>query len=379
MTMTSPSSSPSAVVSPGTSESPGPPAAEPTTSRALGRLVASENSASDLLALLIELDDRPVASTFGLGADQSYNAVREWATGAGRIDVMITDHAAEKPVAAIEMKGASSIHGDQLERYENWAKSRPTPPKLVFCAFDADEDDLSEGWNRMRLRDVYAPWQHSEHHHAAWLATEIVALMDRWDHEAEGPMGMRTGYYVPDIATKRMARELRDRVDRTGRLSGAYATRDNGGSPMAVVWIAHPHDDQDSSVSVGVDLRSPTRRSHGSIWKLRPFLEVERTEQRGLAESQELASRLAHGIRDVMSFSSLHSELVGRGLGKVAESLSGGRHNGFKAGGAFGSDKGLRLATILDLDTSELTRCEISDLVLTILGTLHDAASKAAQ
>src|SRR5699024_2053797 len=78
----------------------------------LGRLLASENSATDLLALLIDLDAEPVNTLFDLPGDESYVAEREVQTqGKGRLDLVLRGTDSNMIRAALEMKGASSIHG----------------------------------------------------------------------------------------------------------------------------------------------------------------------------------------------------------------------------------------------------------------------------
>ena len=100
--------------------------------------------------------------------------------------------------------------------------------------------------------------------------------------------------------------------------------------------------------------------------------------------------RLEEGLR--------REELSSRGLESVAIALSGGRYDGFKrpadtfdfeehrqhilqvetypGAGPFGGDKGLRIATILDLDVTSLTRHDIENLVSETVAILHAAAEQ---
>lgn len=373
-------------------------------SNGLGRLLASENSATDLLAMLIDLDAGPVTTLFGLPDDESYIAMREVQTeGNGRLDLILRGADSNEIKAALEMKGASSIHGDQLEGYVSWASAVSSPPpRLFFCAFDEEEAGVDTQWTRLRLKDVYARWQDSAHPHASWLAKSIVETFDLWDNEAEGYLGASTGYYVNDIATKRIARELVPKLNEAVAPANANPTRDNAGSPMVFAWAAHPRDRDDCSVSVGVDLRTSPRRLNGKTWKFRPHIEVDLigSDDRALRtrrEAQSLAFNLASRIHQSMSCSSLKEELSKRGLESVASALSGGRYDGFKrpagtfdfdehrqqiedaekypGAGPFGSDKGLRIATILDLDVTSLTRYDVADLIAETVSILHAAAA----
>src|SRR5699024_8527332 len=260
-------------------------------------------------------------------------------------------------------------------------------------------------WTRLRLKDVYSRWQASAHPHAAWLAKSIVEVFDRWDAEADGCLGASTGYYVNDVVTKRIARGLVPKLNDALGPSNANPTRDNAGSPMVFAWAAHPRDKDDCSVSVGVDLRTPPRRQNGKVWKLRPHVEVctHNADEQALRtkhEARVLAFDLASRIRTSMSFSSLKRDLSTRVPERVTEALSGGRFDGFKSSaatfdfekhrqqieqaenypgaGPFGSDKGLRIATILDLDVSTLTRHDIENLLAEIVSVLHEAASQVS-
>lgn len=376
-----------------------------STLTGLARLLASENSATDLLVLLMELDASLIPGLFELDPSQEYSVHREVSAGGrGRLDLVIADSVSAEPKVALEMKGASSIHGDQLERYVNWAEARTTVPKLYFCAFDKEEATTDGRWTRIRLRDVYSVWLNSAHSHARWLATQIVALFDLWDSEADGQLGDTTGYYVNDIVTKRIARALVPRLHNRFGTSNANATRDNAGNPMIFAWAAHPRDRDDCSVSIGVDLRTVPRRLGGTVWKLRPNVEVDiidgkDREPRTRRQSQLMAYDLASTIRQAMTGSSVKSALAESGNGRAAAALTAGRFDGFKSSiekfdfdawkdrieqsdqhpgaGPFGHDRGLRLATILDLDVSALSRYEIEDLVVETVAILHEAAVRS--
>lgn len=371
----------------------------------LARLLASENSATDLLVLLMELDASLVPNMFDLDPSQEYSVHREVSAGGrGRLDLVISDAVTYEPKVALEMKGASSIHGDQLERYVDWAEARTTVPKLYFCAFDKEEAAADVRWMRTRLRDVYSAWLNSIHSHARWLATQIVALFDLWDSEADGQLGDTTGYYVNDIVTKRIARGLVPRLHNRFGTSNANATRDNAGNPMIFAWAAHPRDRDDCSVSIGVDLRTVPRRFGGTVWKLRPNVEVDVIDgkvggPRTRKQSQLMAYVLANTIRQSMTGSSIKSALAENGNVRAADALTAGRFDGFKSSfesfdfdawkrriaqsdkypgaGPFGHDKGLRLATILDLDVSRLNRHEIENLVVDTVAILHEAAARS--
>lgn len=378
---------------------------EDTNVNELDRLIATENSMSDLLAFLIGMDSSVVSKAFGLDIDESLVGERESSThGRGRLDLVIRGEVSARPYAAVEMKGASSIHGAQLERYSVWAlEFGQHPPKLIYCAFGSDEIAVGAAWTKLRIRDVFAAWQHSKHVHAAWLANNIVRILDQWDLEADGCLGESTGYYINDIVTKRIVRDLGQYLSESPIPLETLATRDNGGNPMLFAWTVHPQFPTDSSVSVGVDLRTEPRRLNRGNWKLRPHVEVGTHDLAGAnlrskREAQRLAFELASKIRVEMGLGFLSTTMNQKGLGHLVHGLSGGKHDGFKkdifetdfdewkrlmqeeedypGAGPFGSDRGLRLATILSLDVTSMTRKDIAILVSEIVKILHSAASR---
>lgn len=168
----------------------------------LSRLLAQENSASDLLAFLIELDPSSVSSALDLDPAGVYVGVREYATGRGRIDLLVQEHSSGSPAAVVELKGASSIHGDQLDRYAAWASKFDPRPELIHCAFDVEESGANEDWTTLRLRDVFGAWERSKSPEARWLASGITAILDTWSVEADELPATRKGYYSPDITSK---------------------------------------------------------------------------------------------------------------------------------------------------------------------------------
>ena len=90
----------------------------PEKNEALGRLIANENSASDLLAFLFERDPAPLVRVLGL-PDAEYRVRREGKAARSRFDLVVFQE--DHPVAVLELKGASTEHGNQLDRYHPWA------------------------------------------------------------------------------------------------------------------------------------------------------------------------------------------------------------------------------------------------------------------
>lgn len=363
----------------------------------LARLIANENSMSDLWVMLSDLDPAPLSAILGLPDGEALTIWREpRIKGHGRLDILING-ADGLPVAALEMKGASGIHGDQLERYSAWAGTFDKRPRLYLCAFDEDESDDARAWTRLRLRTIFLPWTHSRHPYAAGLAAEVVRTLDKWDGEADGDLGTRTGYYVPDIVTKRMARHLQpEMIDRFGPDSRSVPFRDMAGNPMIIAATDHPRDASGLEVRIGVDLRMHTRTSLGN-WTFRPYIEV--LDDSDLPKARQEAFRVARSLRQSMAASGLVQELAKRGLTQLSSHLDGGKHDGFRrsvadfdfedwaarivglegkypSSGVFGYDRGTRLSTILNLDIAGLTRTDVQNLMIETVSVLADAAER---
>jgi hypothetical protein len=146
---------------------------------ALGRLVAHENNASDLLAFLFEMDPKPMVGLLSL-EDSHHTCRREaQAQGAkkGRLDLVVRRQADGKAVAVLEMKGASDLHGDQLDRYNSWAKRINPALKQFYCTLDGDGAAPPASWQPLSLVQLFGAWRTSNDAHAACLAGEIADVL----------------------------------------------------------------------------------------------------------------------------------------------------------------------------------------------------------
>ena len=155
---------------------------------ALGRLIAHENSASDLLAFLIELDPQPLQEILERGGGP-HVAQREVQSTGRRLDLVVHTAAGSRPVAVLEFKGASDVYGDQLERYERWASQFDPAPSLFYCTLDGYYSNPPERWQTLDVATLFRAWCGSTHPHAAWLAGKIAELLSSWDTEANGAIG----------------------------------------------------------------------------------------------------------------------------------------------------------------------------------------------
>lgn len=356
---------------------------------ALGRLLAHENSASDLLAFLFEVDPQPLLHLLNLdGGPYTCQREAQASKGKGRLDLVLRRQADGHPVALLELKGASDVHGDQLDRYNSWADNFEPSPRRFYCTLDGDDVIPPAPWQPLSLITVFGAWQTCGDAHAAWLAGEITDLLRTWDLEADGVIGHATGWYVTDLVSRRIATtidaELR-RAHDDGSEARAYRT--SGGNPMFVAWRRHPHGSEDAWIAV--DVRCDGRGVPSRPWLVRPCVDVMSTGQTGLLEAHDLAVAL----QPAMVLPAIRDALTAQGRNRLAAALYAEEHNGLShpadpgvladwrarivAGDqpgrrhpVFFHDRGLRLATQLRVKTAELTRHDLAALTLSILDHL---------
>jgi hypothetical protein len=172
--------------------------------------------------------------------------------------------------------------------------------------------------------------------------------------------------------------------------SGAYRT--SGGQPMVVFWLPHPRA-SGAHEWLCVDLRSEAAAS--TKWKLRLGVDVETAYSAGRPEVR--AHDLAMSLGPALATSAFTAALRQANKPRLAAALSGGRHDGFRAGfdpavavawrrqaaagpavstasPLFAHDRKRRLTTVSHLDQSALTVPEVVDLVVTALRYLRAAA-----
>jgi hypothetical protein len=73
----------------------------------------------------------------------------------GRLDLVVRRQANGKAVAVLEMKGASDLHGDQLDRYNSWAKRINPAPKQFYCTLEGDGAAPPAPWQPLSLVQLF--------------------------------------------------------------------------------------------------------------------------------------------------------------------------------------------------------------------------------
>jgi len=373
--------------------------------QALGRMLARENTATDLLALLIELDPAAVGRLLP-GVPANVTAVREATANTskrGRLDLLLRSTVDESLVAVFEMKGAADLHGDQLSRYDAWLAKQPGACARYFCSFDgtradapANADGSAPGWTPLTLESLFGAWRTSAHPHAAWLSEQIVDLLSAWSTEAAGPIGAGHGWYVPDVITRRVARQLHERLTYRDDDNEARATRTSAGNPMLMAWRRDPV--RESQVWLGLDVRSQGRGDQQLPWLFRPCVDVATPDPENRKGDQLAAHDRAAQLAPTIGYEAVRKALIDANRDDLASALRPApkSKNGFRraptaealadwrvridterTGGrdhpVFFHDRGTRLATQLVLDVSSVTVDDLADLCYLVLD--HMAAN----
>jgi len=123
--------------------------ADPSLARdALERLLLKEERISDLIAFLAALDPEPLLRALGLTARDPRIRREEMIPGTpgrgGRADLVVRDGAV--PIALVEVKAAAGRHGDQLDRYDSWARAQDTGVRSFLVALVDEDCETPDGW-----------------------------------------------------------------------------------------------------------------------------------------------------------------------------------------------------------------------------------------
>lgn len=359
--------------------------------KSLARMLADENTTSDIVTLLVELDPLPLRALLSL---ETSDVVIERETPAGgrrRLDLVVRRSRDRHPLAVVEVKCASDLHGDQLEEYDAWVDSQQPVPSRWYWTVDGEH--AREAWQPMRLADVFQGWTSSSDPHAAWLAREASSLLTAWDAEADGVIGDAQGHYVPDIVARRAAREIHAQLAALGDESEAQAFRTNAGQPMVMAWRHDPR--AEAGVWLGVDIRSQCRGDPRRPWLFRPCIDVVESDL-SATEARLRAHDHAVALLDHLSGSALTSWLSAAGREDLAGLLTPSDADGFRhrpdrhvleawraqleAGSppgrhhpVFFHDRGTRLATQFTVDVTRASRQDLQDLCLLVLEHLVTA------
>jgi hypothetical protein len=174
-------------------------------SQALARLLSKENRVSDLIAFLAGLDSESFLAALGL-PPQEVCVKREdllGKRGTGSADLVVRGESG--PIALLEIKVSAAEHGNQFERYDNWARDQVAQPKCYLVALDGEAMSPPPGWAVEPLPRLFRCWRDSRNPHAAWLGSAAAAVLEGWITQADGCLGNATGSVVGDLIARRIA------------------------------------------------------------------------------------------------------------------------------------------------------------------------------
>jgi hypothetical protein len=366
--------------------------------RALGRLLSREDRISDLVAFLAALDSQPLLTALDLLArDPQVGREDVLGQGAGRADLVVWD--GSQPLALLEIKAAAGQHGDQFDRYDLWARTQVPEVKCHLISLEGKLREAPAGWmTELTLPALFRSWQGSRHPHASWLASSVADVLEEWVAQLDGKIGRATYPVVADLVTRQVVADLAS-VDRLARAGlEVEATRTSGGTAMIIAWLPFPSDPQDPNAWLCVDLRSMSRADPQVRWLLRLGVEVEDKAPRTTGQARAAAHDLAMPMRAALTFSALQESVQRAGHEDLAAALRPrpGSYDGLRGEPddsalaawrasvltaersgphpALFHDKGLRLASQIDVNVVELDRHQLLRLFITALDHINGRA-----
>lgn len=181
---------------------------------------------------------------------------------------LIVRNASDTAIALLEIKASAAQHGDQFDRYDNWAKAQPQPPACYLIALDGEALNPPEDWKAApTCPQLLGCWRGSRDPHTAWLAA-AAGVLEGWVVQADGKLGNAAGPIVGDLVARKIAAALlADANPRPG--FGAYPERDFGGAAMVVAYLPFPGRPQATGPWLYADLRSKFRNRPEAPWHLR--------------------------------------------------------------------------------------------------------------
>lgn len=360
----------------------------------LGRLLTKEERISDLIAFLASLDAAPLLKLLDLKCDNPRFEREETVSGEegdGRVDLMVYDGCS--PVALIEVKAASSQHGQQFEVYEAWSAALANRQVPCF-AFSLDDEivGLPRTWTHIALTDVLNAWNASDHPHASWLGAVAATALQEWVSQSDRTIGHADNSLIADLVVRRTATRLEADAENNPGSARLIATggRDSGGKASLTVFAPFPGYPSDSpSAWLCIDVRAGARALPTAPWSFRCGVHVDAGYAADSGDARSTAHDLALSIREAMTHSALTSYLKEHGRDDLAKALSVTHRGGAVAGlrreptparldewkadmvsGAktrahplFFHDWGRRLASLMILDPSVIDRQQLQDLV----------------
>lgn len=279
-------------------------------SQFLGRVLRREADVSALLAYLAALDPEPLQEHLGLSKSITDVRVEVQHTRASRMDVVLDGDAG--PIAVLEIKVEAAEHGDQLQRYEQFAAEWGA--EIVLADLELPSTVVPPGWRRAGLSEIFACWKASNDRTAQALGPAAAQVFEQWEQDAAGPLSRMSSAMYPVVL-----RQTRDALIRKGYV--AYAGGTSGGQPSLTVFTEHPGGYERAYLCV--DLRCQDKNNGARDWLFRVGVQVDAGED--LAADRRLAHQLAIALRPGLGHEPLSAALLAAGCSEVARAIRGNR------------------------------------------------------
>ncbi|MGV9671700.1 PD-(D/E)XK nuclease family protein [Gordonia sp. NPDC003504] len=348
----------------------------------LGRVLRSEVDVSSLLGYLISLDASPITAFLNLDRKIVNVRVEVPYTRSSRMDVVLDGN--DGPIAVLELKVSADEHGDQLDRYQQFAHEHGA--RCYIVDLEGSNSVQRERWEHIDLVDAFACFASSPNVTAREFGSAIAAVLQQWQTQMAGPFARMDSAVVPVVL-----RQVRKRLQDEGYET--YAGTTAAGQPMLTAFQPHPSG-QDRAF-LCVDLRCQDKRVSTTKWLFRVGVQVDRGED--LADDRKRAHDLATQLAPALTLADLRASLA-RAVGtEIAAAVRGtkplkspqnsgasiqkwleavdaaGDGPGPRRHPSFHNDWGRRLAAQFTFDLSRVTPDSLFEVVTATLNYLNDA------
>ena len=356
-----------------------------TADRFLGRVLRREVDVSALLAYCVALDPAPLQELLQLPESIIDTRVEVQHGRGSRLDIVLDGPAG--PQAVLELKVSAAEHGDQLSRYDEYARKHGARRFLVDL--ELPDTLCPEGWTRLNLADAFGCWEQSNDATARAFATPIADVFHSWTAQARGPFRDLDPAMVTVVTRSIAARLTADGLE-------TFASKTSAGLPALVAFEPHPSGLENAYLCV--TLRCQDKDDSTMAWILRPGVHVDTGDD--VAAARTTAHQLASELEPALGPTSLTAH-VATTRPELSTAISGDRPlksprdrdsviaswlAAVAAPGTqrlpkhpvFHHDWGRRLAAKYTLDISGLTADDLADVIRATMNHLTNAAVAAS-
>lgn len=353
-------------------------------SQLLGRVLRNEVDAAALLGYLISTDAQPISRLLALDDEIRNVRVEVPYTRSSRMDLVLDGR--DGPIAVLELTISAAEHGNQLERYEQFAHEYGA--RCYMVDLEGSDATQERGWEHVSLVDAFACFFGSSDVTAREFGLAIAAVMHRWQVQMAGVLAQMDSAIVPVVL-----RQVQRRLQADGYVS--YAGTTSAGQPELTVFKPRPGGDDRAFLCV--DLRCQDKNSPATQWLFRVGVQVDRG--RDLADDRTLAHDLATQLAPSLTLidlqksvahivgsdvaAAIHGQTPLKSPKQLADSVqrwlgavrAAGQGPGPRYHPVFHNDWGRRLAAQFTIDPSRVSPDTLVELMKATLGHLDDAAN----